>query len=224
QDNKFKDIEEYQRTRVLEKSVPVLTMGVQQDREPELRRRCAETLARIAPVARNAVSALTDALEAATCEKDQKAVLEVIKALGPEARDAAPLLHRLAKEGKGEVSEVASAALRSIHGPRWIGVNDRANLFSQKAREHVNDRIAHLSDKHNFHFVAETVRSLPADYRKDYQSVSKNRQGEMAETLARKRGEEVGATNGVYVLICSEPPIVQVQMSDGARKDGPRLD
>ena len=37
---------------------------------------------------------------------------------------------------------------------------------------------------------------------------------EQVKEFARRRSNEVGAINGMYVLICQEPPLVQVTLGD----------
>src|SRR5262249_11339828 len=146
---------------------------------------------RMGDAARPAVPALTRTLRCACCPKQQQALVEVLKELGPNARIAAADLQELALKGRAEIRGIAQEALGYVRRPDWIGVRGSAGILSEKVREDLNVGLAKLSDKHHVVIVAETVSSLPPAEMKQVESFGKAK--EMVHAAADRRCREVGA-------------------------------
>lgn len=184
----------------LGRAVPFLVLGLSQEGKPGLQNRCGKALERVAPYAGNAVPALTHALQCATCSKQQRAVVEVLKKLGPAANEAAPILEQLALSGPADVQAEAKDALCSV----CVGVNDRGQVLGADACRRLNVRAAQLSRQHQLYFSAQTYRQRPTA---------------PAWNFARQAPPHEGRR--LSVVICAEPPTVEVALSpDLKSKDG----
>lgn len=202
----------------LGRAVPYLVQGVLQEKELALQDRCGRALSRMAPVARDAVPALTKQLGRSRCLEQQQVVVEVLKNFGPAAREAAPVLAELAANGAATLKPRAEEALRYICPPRWLGVQDSANVLTAQTCQFVNQQARVLAQKHHFAFVAETVSRLPADARWD-----KAKLRQVLTDLALKRCRDANAERGVYVLICPESQTVEVTLNRNLQGKDARL-
>jgi hypothetical protein len=169
-----------------------------------------------------AVPQLAETLRHSQCPIQQTILTEVFKSLGPEARPAAKDLEYVADKCCKEVQPHAREALAAVRMPDWIGVRDNARILDEKVRQRVNHRIRELARVHHVNVVAETVSKLPPDTMTAYFAY----QGEPQRSaylsdIARKRSHDVGADRGVYLLICMDPPSVQVALSPEANAAKP---
>jgi len=93
----------------------------------------------------------------------------------------------------------ASAAVAPV-------IKDDAKFFSAEAVDRANKKIKEIAQKYNKDLLIETFPEIPEDRRKDYKEEDKR---QFFEKWARERAHD-NAVNGVYVLICKEPPHLQV--------------
>lgn len=194
--------------------------GVKQQQDPALQERSAKLIARMGPAASNAVPELVNTLQQSNSTQQQVAIVSTLGDLGPNARYAARELESLCVKGCKEVQPRAREALRHVRAPAWIGVRDRAGVLSADARQRIDKRLRELSATHHIALVAETVPSLSESQKKQYFAYDKK--SEMFNDLARKRSHQVGGDRGVYLLICVDPPAVQVKFgSEAASKTAP---
>lgn len=195
---------------ILANAVPVLEYGVRQQGEAKLQKRCAEVLARMGPAARPAVEPLADTLLKSDNEQQQQAIVQFFHQMGPSARQAAPKLEKFVASSRNEMRKQAQDAYRSVSEPAWVGVRDHARLLDDDARRRINARLSEFSQHHQFPVVAETLL-IPKGQKA---AVSAKAKQELLQEFARRRSNELGANNGMYVLICDEPPLVQVTLGD----------
>ncbi len=209
----------------LREAVPYLVSGLQRDQEPKLQEQCGNVLARLGVVAPTAVPHLADALKQARSPRQQQIVVNVLKQLGPAAREAVPALQTVATDGPAEVRRDAEEALRCVCVPKWVGIRDQAGLFAVEARRRVDKQLRELSARHNVAFVAETVRSLRPPVKAKFVAATPAERAKVLAEAAGPRVREAGAERGVYFLICSDPPVVHVNLGDDARaKLAPRAE
>jgi hypothetical protein len=99
---------------VLHRAVPYLVYGVKQEQEPKLQQRCAYALSQMGPDACYAVPELATTLESSRNPGQQRAVIRVLRNLGPAARPAAPALEKVALNGPAELRAEARDAYRCV--------------------------------------------------------------------------------------------------------------
>ncbi|MBI1913139.1 MAG: HEAT repeat domain-containing protein [Planctomycetes bacterium] len=215
-----KDAPGPQPERVLADAAVVLTRGLEQDDRPELQQQCCEALARMGPVA---VPALEDTLKRARSPRQQQVVVHVLKQMGPVAQRAAPTLAWVADKGlEKAVRGQAEEALRFVDLPCGsAGVNDVDRVLADQSRRHLNQRIQAVCRKHHVCFVAETVRCLPDDTAKIIPVVDGTRREQVVARWAEVRRRQVGAEDGVYFLICQDPPAVHVALGKDVKAKVP---
>jgi hypothetical protein len=210
---------------ILNKSLPYLVDGVKQQDDRALQRRSAEAIGRMGHFASPAVSQLAETLRNSECPIQQTVLADVFKQLGPDARPAARDIEYVAGKCCKEVQPHAREALAAVRMPDWIGVRDNARVLDEKVRHRVNERIRELARVHHIHVVAETVASLPQEARETYFAYKGEKQREAYfSSVTAKRSHEVGADRGVYLLICMDPPAVQVALGDEAKSSKPTAD
>src|SRR5262249_25598908 len=185
----------------------------------ELRQQCCETLARLGPVA---VAALEDTLKKSRNPRYQQVAIKTLKQMGPIARKATPTLARFANSDYQTVREEAQEALRFVTIPDdRVCVNDVGGVLAYQSRKQLDQRIQALCQKHHFQFFAETVRTLPDDRAYRLPVSEKARRQEAVARWAEVRRRQVGAENGVYLLICEDPPAVHVAFGPDVKAKAP---
>jgi hypothetical protein len=210
--------------------VPVLVQGLRGSRTAAERRTFVRALGTLGPAAADAVPDLMKALDNSGADEERT---EVVRALGqmgqagspavpalvatlkcdcPEARrEAGESLVRLCPYARQEVlaahtkeAQLPREVLDRIEGPEGrVGVNDTGLVLCPHDFHETQREILLLARKHHVEVYTETVASLPAKGAKS----------------AEERAKEVGAT-GLYLLICKEPPGVQVVASEALQKKG----
>jgi len=111
-------------------------------------------------------------------------------------------LAKLALSGPGAVRAEAKEALRCV----FRGVNDQGHVLSRDACRRLNDRVSRLSRQHHLYFSARTFRQRPA---------------EPVWNCARCVPALDG--RGLSVVMCAEPPAVEVALSPDLKGKGSRL-
>jgi len=213
--------------RVLADAAMVLSRGLEQDNRPELQQQCCDALVRMGPVA---VPALEETLKNARSPRHKQVALQVLKQMGPVAQRAAPTMAWVANNGPMPVRGQAEQAFRFVYLPCGsAGVNDVDRVLADRSRQHLNQYIQAVCRKHHVRFVAETVRRLPDDTERVVTAkILPVAEGVKREQViarwAEVRRRQVGAEDGVYFLICQDPPTVHVALGkDVKAKVPPRL-
>jgi len=133
------------------------------------------------------------------------------------SRDMHPSLVRSARTPGGFAGSPMALKADSAPAHALAGVNDAGNVLAEQSRRDLNQRIQTLCRKHHFYFVAETVASLPDD-RKHSCPVAKDvKQDQTVAQWGELRRRQVGAENGLYLLICQDPPAVHIALGQDAR-------
>jgi hypothetical protein len=218
--------------------VPLLVQGLQHAATSQERQTYVRALGRLGPVARDAVPDLNLCLEKADGVQERCVVLEALGQMGPSAPEAMPVLVQCLKsdcsetrataaaelvkfgpfarpvvarlaEGDAAGSQVARDVLARInkgHVGR-VGVMDSCDLFKTATLRDSQREINWLAKTYHVEVFAETVPSLSAVAAKD------------ASKLCDDRMREIG-NDGIYILLCKEPRVVQVQVSGSLEKQG----
>jgi len=210
------------RGRILNNSLPYLLDGVKQQSNRTLQQRSANALGRMGSYAAPVVPQLAETLRRSECPIQQTVLTEVFKNLGPEARPAAKDLEYVAGKCCKQVQPHAQEAPAAVRMPDWIGVRDNARVLDEKVKHRVNQRIRELARVHHVQVVAETVSKLPDSTMDTYFAYKgENQRAAYLSDVARKRSHDVGADRGVYLLICMDPPSVQVALGDQSNAGKP---
>src|SRR5690349_10173017 len=86
-------------------------------------------------------------------------------------------------------------------------IKDDGKFFSAEAVSKANKKIKEIAQNYNKDLLIETFSEIPADRKESYKPENKR---EFFEKWAREQAHE-NAVNGVYVLICKQPPHLQVE-------------
>lgn len=210
--------------------VPVLVRGLRGAKTAAERRTFVRALGTLGPAAADAVPDLMKVLDKSGADEERAAVAWALGQMGQagspavpglvatlkcdcaEARHAAcESLVRLSPYARQEVlathtkeAQLPREVRERIEGPEGrVGVNDNGLVLSPHDFHETQRQILLLAREHHVEVYTETVASLP---RKDAKSVE-------------ERAKEVGA-NGLYLLICKDPPGVQVVASEALQKKG----
>jgi hypothetical protein len=106
-----------------------------------------------------------------------------------------------------------------------LGVRDPKHILDRKTLERLNEKIRELSTSHQVFVVAEAVKQLPEMKMKQYRACKdvSSRDRVLAEVARGHRARLQNNPRTAYVLICLDPPAIQVTMDDQVvRKDGIR--
>jgi uncharacterized membrane protein YgcG len=96
-------------------------------------------------------------------------------------------------------------------------IKDDAKFFSDKARTEADAKIKEIyRDFHKDLFI-ETLPSVPPDKAKDVNLKDRSARERFFEEWARERFRNAGV-NGIYVLICKDPPHIQVEVGNETRE------
>jgi hypothetical protein len=210
--------------------VPVLVQGLRGAKTAADRRTFARALGTLGPAAADAVPDLMKVLDRSGADEERAVVAWALGQMGEAGSPAVPaLLDTLkcdcaqARSAAGESlvrlslyarQEVLASDKKDVQLPREVreriqgsegraGLNDAGLVLSPHDFHETQRQIIQLARKHNVEIYTETVARLPA---KDAKTVE-------------ERAKEVGA-NGVYLLICKDPPGVQVAVSDALKRKG----
>jgi hypothetical protein len=93
------------------------------------------------------------------------------------------------------------------------GVRDQAHFFSANAIDQANQIIQQIDERHGKDLLIETCPQIPSDMQSQFDQLGKN---PFFEQWARTRAQSQGV-NGVYALICKNPPHVQVEVGNKTR-------
>jgi hypothetical protein len=151
-------------------------------------------LGRIGPAARPAVPSLLDALQGNSPEV-QHAAREALVQLGPYARQDV-----LASDRKEPLPQEVRARIEGPEGRS--GVNDAGSCCSPQLLLETQRQVQQIARRHHVELFAETVANLPKD--------GKN----VADWSKERR------TDGIYLLVCKEPPSVQVVVAPALERKG----
>ncbi|MBI1917487.1 MAG: TPM domain-containing protein [Planctomycetes bacterium] len=93
-------------------------------------------------------------------------------------------------------------------------VCDDGGFFSADTMRKALAGIAEMRQRYGKDLVVETFKEIPAERKKDYKADDRNR---FFEAWAKDRLKAL-SVDGIYVLVCREPPHLQVIVGDEARK------
>src|SRR5437868_6306901 len=128
-------------------------------------------------------------------------------------------------------------------GRRWLGVllvcacwpgtaaelaaaeyiHDEASLFSAAARERAEENIERLVERFHVEIVVESFAEMPAKWQEQRKTAADDK------VMAQWAQERAAKRDGVYILICREPMLVQIVVGAAAvergfsHNDGERL-
>jgi uncharacterized membrane protein YgcG len=94
------------------------------------------------------------------------------------------------------------------------GVRDEVHFFSPAAIDQANQIIQQIDEKRGKDLLIETVPQISPDMKSQFDQQGKN---QFFEQWARTRAQSQGV-NGVYVLICKDPPHIQVEVGNKTRQ------
>jgi uncharacterized membrane protein YgcG len=92
-------------------------------------------------------------------------------------------------------------------------IRDQAKLFSSEGIKKADERLAEIYRKHDRDLLIETFATVPADDVEKVKAMDAKERGEYSLTWAKERAQR-RAVNGVYVLICKEPRILRVGITE----------
>ena len=93
-------------------------------------------------------------------------------------------------------------------------IKDEAKMFSAEAVKKANEQIKDIARKHHLDLLVETFTTVPGDQVAKVKDLPREERVKFFQTWAKDRMNH-HVVNGVYVLICKEPPFVRVEVSDG---------
>jgi hypothetical protein len=96
-------------------------------------------------------------------------------------------------------------------------VKDDAGFFKPETIQKANREIKEIKDRYKHDVVIETFKAPPADRAEEVKKMDRSARNRFFEEWARERfkGQEV---NGIYILICREPPHLQVEVGNQTQK------
>jgi uncharacterized membrane protein YgcG len=96
-------------------------------------------------------------------------------------------------------------------------VHDEAKFFSPDAVKKANKEIRELASKHDTDFLIETMPSIPGDEGQRVKAMSVPDREKFFKNWAADRAE-TAVVNGVYLLVCKDPPHLHVEASGRGQK------
>ena len=111
---------------------------------------------------------------------------------------------------------------KPLPAPVVGSILDRAGYFTASKREEAAKRIKDLQDKQGMDLSIETFPGIYAGAVKKFANLpkeAKEKRADFFRAWAKERAQKAGA-KGVWVLICKEPPFIQVSLGAGADKAG----
>jgi hypothetical protein len=210
--------------------VPVLVQGFRRARTSEERQTYARALGTLGPAAADAVPDLVQVLDNTDADQERVACAWALGQMGPAGSPAVPALVETLHCDCAEARRAAGDSLvrLSPYARREVLANDkkgtelpaevRARIEGPEGRVGVNDAGLVLTP-HDFH---ETQRQILVLARKHNVEVYTETVARLADTDAKKveeRAKEVAA-NGLYLLVCKDPPGVRVVASEALKQKG----
>jgi uncharacterized membrane protein YgcG len=95
-------------------------------------------------------------------------------------------------------------------------IKDDAKYFSPEAIKKANEQIREIARKQGLDLLIETFESVPADQLEKVKGMSVKERADFFHQWARQR-TEAEVVNGVYILICRNPPYLFVDVTTKAR-------
>lgn len=95
-------------------------------------------------------------------------------------------------------------------------VKDEAKFFKPETVKKANDEIRAIMRKYEKDVLIETFPSVPESQLEKVKAMSAEERAQFFHTWAVER-MDARVVNGVYILVCKEPPRVQVEVSAKAR-------
>jgi uncharacterized membrane protein YgcG len=95
-------------------------------------------------------------------------------------------------------------------------IKDEAKFFSPDAVKKANAEIREIMRKYGKDLLIETFPTVPEDQRDKVKAMSREEKAKFFESWARQRAE-AAVVNGIYILICKDPPHLQVEVSPKVR-------
>ena len=93
---------------------------------------------------------------------------------------------------------------------------DNAKFFSPEAVKKANEQIKDIARKHGFDLLIETFDTVPGDQAAKVKELSSEERTKFFQNWAKDRMNH-HVVNGVYILICKDPPSLRVELSDRAK-------
>src|SRR5262249_41803524 len=190
-----------------EAAVPVLLETARQTNNAEVQDRCVETLCKIAPASDDVVDSLQDLLDHTRKPDTRQAIVQALGRIGTRCRKAGPLLDNIACNSTCPVErQLAFESLHRMHfGPYQCGMHDNAHCFTAQGTEKAARLMGDLARHHRVAFVTETFTALPDAYKKAFATDTAKDYAAYFSLVANERSQKLTA-DGVYVMICQEPP------------------
>jgi len=88
-------------------------------------------------------------------------------------------------------------------------IKDDGKFFGADAIKKANEQIRDIARRSGLDLLIETIATLPDDQAAKVKAMSPAERGEFFAKLARARREEA-VVRGIYILVCREPPHVDV--------------
>ena len=102
-------------------------------------------------------------------------------------------------------------------------VNDEGKFFSPEAVEKANQKIREIYKDLNKELLIETVPAVPADMQarlKDMQAKSKDGKNQFFSDWVNKRAKDAVVKEGICILLCKDPPHLQIEVDKATRARG----
>src|SRR5262249_1448026 len=101
--------------------------------------------------------------------------------------------------------------LVAVHSVRALDpeVKDAAGFFSPDVVKEANAEIKGIKQRHKKDLLIETFETVPMNRRKQVQTLKGEAREKVFIDWRRERMEQA-KVNGIYILICKEPPHLQI--------------
>lgn len=94
-------------------------------------------------------------------------------------------------------------------------IKDDAKFFSAETVKKANDQIKDIARKHGIDLLVETFQTVPGEQADKVKALDPTERTKFFQNWAKDRINH-HVVNGVYVLICRQPPHIRVEVSDRA--------
>jgi uncharacterized membrane protein YgcG len=94
-------------------------------------------------------------------------------------------------------------------------IKDEAKVFSPEAVKKANAEIREIMRKYAKDLLFETFPSVPEAQKEKVKSMSREERAKFFETWAKERAE-AAVVNGVYILVCTDPSYLRVEVTPKA--------
>lgn len=93
-------------------------------------------------------------------------------------------------------------------------IKDEGKFFSPDALKKANAEIRDIARQYQKDLLVETFQTVPADQAEKIKTASAEEKSRFFQSWAKERAEQA-VVNGVYILICRNPPHLQVITTGG---------